>query len=113
MSNRFFDRPILNSPYEYPSRHCELDESGQPTSHILDSHRRVAVDSGLRTVARDTGDGPAPQALAAQPRSLTYTSIRIATVWSTSRVFVEPICEDSRSRASIGKLTARSRCWQR
>ena len=39
MSDQFFDRPILNSPYEYPSRHWELDESGQPTSHILD-HRR-------------------------------------------------------------------------
>ena len=32
MTDRFFERPILNSPYEYPSRHCELDESGQPTS---------------------------------------------------------------------------------
>ena len=31
MSERFFDRPILNSPYEYPARHWELDESGQPT----------------------------------------------------------------------------------
>ena len=42
MSDRFFDRPILNSPYEYPSRHWELDESGQPTSQILDSRRRVS-----------------------------------------------------------------------
>ena len=42
MSDRFFDRPILNSPYEYPSRHWELDESGQPTSRILDRRRRVS-----------------------------------------------------------------------
>ena len=42
MSDRFFDRPILNPPYEYPSRHWELDESGQPTSQILDSRRRVS-----------------------------------------------------------------------
>ena len=42
MSDRFFDRPILNSPYEHPSRHWELDESGQPTSRILDSRRRVS-----------------------------------------------------------------------
>ena len=42
MSDRFFDRPILNSPYEYPSRHWELDETGQPTSRILDSRRRVS-----------------------------------------------------------------------
>ena len=42
MSDRFFDRPILNSPYEYPSRHWELDETGQPTSRILDRRRRVS-----------------------------------------------------------------------
>ena len=42
MSDRFFDHPILNSPYEYPSRHWELDETGQPTSRILDSRRRVS-----------------------------------------------------------------------
>ena len=31
MAADFFGLPILNSPYEYPSRHWELDESGQPT----------------------------------------------------------------------------------
>ena len=42
MSDRFFDRPILNSPYEYPSRYWEFDETGQPTSRILDRRRRVS-----------------------------------------------------------------------
>ncbi|MDD9984042.1 MAG: DEAD/DEAH box helicase family protein [Gammaproteobacteria bacterium] len=42
MSERFFDRPILNSPYEYPARHWELDESGQPTGQILDRRRFVS-----------------------------------------------------------------------
>ena len=41
MENPFFDRPILNSPYERPSRHWELDESGQPTQKIMDSRRRA------------------------------------------------------------------------
>lgn len=41
MSNPFFDQPILNSPYAYPTRHWELDESGQPTQRIVES-RRVA-----------------------------------------------------------------------
>ncbi|MFZ4580413.1 MAG: DEAD/DEAH box helicase family protein, partial [Myxococcota bacterium] len=40
-SNPFFERPILNSPYEYPSRHWELDASGQPTQNITES-RRIA-----------------------------------------------------------------------
>ena len=42
MNTEFFERPILNSPYEYPGRHWELDESGQPTSQIIDRRRRVS-----------------------------------------------------------------------
>ena len=30
----FFEKPILNSPYEYPSQHWELDEAGQPTQSV-------------------------------------------------------------------------------
>jgi type III restriction enzyme len=41
MSNPFFDHPILNSPYERPLRHWELDESGQPTQKILEARRRA------------------------------------------------------------------------
>lgn len=37
----FFNQPILNSPYEYPGRHWELDETGQPTQQIRE-FRRVA-----------------------------------------------------------------------
>lgn len=39
MDNRFYDRPILNSPYEYPVRHWELDTDGQPTQRILEKRR--------------------------------------------------------------------------
>ncbi|MDZ7854598.1 BPTD_3080 family restriction endonuclease [Sphaerotilus sp.] len=41
MTNPFFEKPILNSPYAYPGRHWELDASGQPTQRIVES-RRVA-----------------------------------------------------------------------
>lgn len=41
MSNRFFDQPILNSPYSIPLRHWELDEHGQPTQKIDESRRRA------------------------------------------------------------------------
>ena len=37
--NPFFEKPILNSPYDYPSRHWELDPQGQPTQKIIDSRR--------------------------------------------------------------------------
>jgi type III restriction enzyme len=39
MSNPFFDHPILNSPYECPSRHWELDEDGQPTQKVIELRR--------------------------------------------------------------------------
>jgi type III restriction enzyme len=39
MPNPFFDHPILNSPYECPPRHWELDEAGQPTQKILEQRR--------------------------------------------------------------------------
>jgi len=41
MSNPFFDHPILNSPYECPTRHWELDPDGQPTQQILPRRRRA------------------------------------------------------------------------
>lgn len=41
MDNRFFEQPILNSPYEYPARHWELDSSGQPTQQIIEKRRRA------------------------------------------------------------------------
>src|SRR6266852_1360053 len=40
-SNPFFEHPILYSPYEYPTRHWELDESGQPTQRIIENRRRA------------------------------------------------------------------------
>jgi type III restriction enzyme len=42
MDNQFFERPILNSPYEYPARHWELDKDGQPTQRIIEQRRRAA-----------------------------------------------------------------------
>ncbi|MBF0233052.1 MAG: DEAD/DEAH box helicase family protein [Desulfamplus sp.] len=39
MDNRFFEKPILNSPYLYPSQHWEIDEQGQPTQKIIDKRR--------------------------------------------------------------------------
>ncbi len=41
MSNRFFSHPILNSPYECPGRHWELDNQGQPTQNIIANRRRA------------------------------------------------------------------------
>lgn len=37
--NAFYTQPILNSPYEEPKRHWELDEKHQPTQKILEIRR--------------------------------------------------------------------------
>ena len=42
MDNLFFEKPILNSPYEYPEQHWELDKQGQPTQKII--YRRRQAD---------------------------------------------------------------------
>ena len=39
MTEQFFEQPILNSPYDYPALHWELDEDGQPTNELIESRR--------------------------------------------------------------------------
>ena len=41
MTNLFFEQPVLNSPYECPSRYWELDDTGQPTQQIIESRRQA------------------------------------------------------------------------
>ena len=44
MSDKFFEQPVLNSPYECPLRRWELDEATrQPTDNILDGRRRCEL----------------------------------------------------------------------
>ena len=38
-SNGFFEHPILNSPYQRPPRHWELDDAGQPTQRVIERRR--------------------------------------------------------------------------
>ncbi|HOZ46256.1 MAG TPA: DEAD/DEAH box helicase family protein [Candidatus Hydrogenedentes bacterium] len=57
MTNAFFERPILNSPYEYPARHWELDASGQPTQRIIGSRRIVEFISPIPRPKKRKGGG--------------------------------------------------------
>jgi type III restriction enzyme len=47
MSNPFFEHPILNSPYECPLRHWELDSEGQPTQQIIEDRRKAQFISPI------------------------------------------------------------------
>ena len=40
MTDSFFQRPILNSPYARPGRHWELDADRQPTARVIEDRRR-------------------------------------------------------------------------
>lgn len=47
MSEAFFTSPILNSPYEEPSSHWELDDNGQPTTTVVRHRRKSALVSPI------------------------------------------------------------------
>ena len=47
MNPKFFEQPILNSPYEAPSLHWELDANGQPTHLLIETRRQVRFDSPI------------------------------------------------------------------
>ena len=57
MSNPFFEHPILNSPYESPSRHWELDDQGQPTQQIIESRRRAEFITPIPPPRKRKGKG--------------------------------------------------------
>jgi len=55
MTDAFFNQPILNSPYAYPSRHWELDEHGQPTQQITPERRKVSLITPIPKPKKHTG----------------------------------------------------------
>ncbi len=55
--NPFFDSPILNSPYVYPTRHWELDEDGQPTQQVLPGRRRAKFVTPIPRPRKRKGGG--------------------------------------------------------
>jgi type III restriction enzyme len=82
MANPFFEHPILNSPYDCPQRHWELDAQGQPTQQIIENRRRVAFitpipkpkkrkgASGQQSFVFDEGKGLSTQEQQYDPTSI-------------------------------------------
>ena len=58
MDNPFFKRAIVNSPYEYPARHWELDDTGQPTGKISDKRRRAEFITPIPKPRKRQGSAP-------------------------------------------------------
>ena len=71
MADEFFAKPILNSPYEYPARHWELDEQGQPTQQILEKRRTVRFISPIPRPRRRNGTAEQTELLTAEGQRLS------------------------------------------
>jgi type III restriction enzyme len=90
----FFEHPILNSPYYYPSQHWELDEDGQPTNRILKQRRRAEFITpvpkpkkrkGTKSVQQelvfDTGDGLSTEAQQYDPTPIINGIREEVSLW--------------------------------
>lgn len=61
MENQFFSQPILNSPYDYPKRHWELDAKGQSTQQIIPSRRDAKFITPIPKSKKQSGVGEQQQ----------------------------------------------------
>lgn len=57
MSQEFFKHPILNSPYDYPAKHWEIDKNGQPTQQVIAKRRRAEFLTPIPKPRRQSGAG--------------------------------------------------------
>ena len=71
MSNPFFERPIVNSPYQYPRQHWELDESGQPTGNLLERRRRAEFITPIPKPKKRRGSAKQEELVLDEGRGLT------------------------------------------
>src|SRR4051812_25634388 len=94
MSDAFFTRPILNSPYQYPSRHWQLDEHGQPTGHIAEGRRKASFvtpipkpkkqSRGQIAIGLDEGKGLSTESQQHDIRSLRSAELRSSSAPSSA-----------------------------
>ena len=55
VTDAFFEAPVLNSPYDYPGRHWELDEANQPTDHIVELRRPASYVTPIAQPKKQIG----------------------------------------------------------
>ena len=92
MDNRFFEHPVLNSPYEEPKRHWELDAEGQPTQKILERRRSASFvtpipkpqkrkNAGAQQLVFDEGKGLSTQEQQYDPTSIINRVRNHVSLW--------------------------------
>jgi len=55
MASAFFEKPILNSPYAYPSAHWVLDDNGQPTHAVAHARRPAKYITPIPKTKKQSG----------------------------------------------------------
>ena len=92
MDNRFFEQPILNSPYEYPRQHWELDETGQPTQQIIETRRKAEFITPIPQPKKRKGKGAQTEMVFDEGKGLSTEKQQYdptSTVINELRVFVD------------------------
>src|SRR2546427_803479 len=74
MTNPFFAHPILNSPYDSPARHWELDDQGQPTQRMIDSRRRAEFITPIPKPRKRQGSDAQPQLVFDEGKGLSTSA---------------------------------------
>lgn len=79
MQHQFFEKPILNSPYEYPGRHWELDVDGQPTQQIVEARRLAEFVTPIPKAKKQKGGKqdhlPFDHELSSQKQAYAHTAV--------------------------------------
>jgi type III restriction enzyme len=71
MEMDFFAHPILNSPYEYPSCHWELDDAGQPTGRKIARRREAAFVTPIPKPRKRKGGGEQREFVTGEDQNLS------------------------------------------
>jgi type III restriction enzyme len=103
MTNPFFDHPILNSPYQPPKRHWELDDKGQPTQKVIEERRSAKFITPI----------PKPKKVKAskqQENFLFDEGINLST--KDQQYDPTPIINEVRNNVSAWRALANPSQWQ-
>lgn len=111
MSERFFEDPILNSPYAHPSRHWELDKEGIPTQKIVEYRRESRLITPIPKPRKRGGKGELAQQrvleLDAQGLSADDQQYEVTQQINSIRALVEEWRQAPESQWKVTAETAR------
>src|SRR5213083_2294654 len=103
MNPAFFEKPILNSPYEYPARHWELDETGQPTQQLIERRRTAQFITPIPKPRKRKAGAEQRALVLDEGKGLSTEAQRYAPI---------PIINDLRNRVDQWRAISNPDHWQ-